>query len=162
MNFGAFFIVLFVEEKYNFKEFEDWSGFGYKIPLLGIMMTLNMIALTGLPPTSGFIAKFYIFSDLISSKQFYWLAIVGAVNAVVSLYYYFKLVKYMYLIEPKDDTKLSSNFNLNFIIVLFSIQSIAFYIYWNPLIEIIKQGLLNLSFILEATIPITPTWKLLS
>ena len=104
MNLGAFFIVIFAEEKYGFKKFDDWNGFGYKVPILGFMMTLNMIALTGLPPTSGFVAKFYIFSDLIASKSFYWLAIVGAINAVVSLYYYFKLLKHMYLNDSNNDS----------------------------------------------------------
>ena len=139
MNLGAFFIVVFAEDKYGFKEFSDWDGFGYKNSMLAAMMTLNMIALTGLPPTSGFIAKFYIFSDLIASKSFYWLAIIGAINAVVSLYYYFKLLKHMYLNEPTNNIEMKSSFNLNFIVVLLSIQSLGFYFYWNPLIEIIKK-----------------------
>ena len=140
MNLGAFFIVVFAEEKYGFKRFDDWNGFGYKSPILGFMMTLNMVALTGLPPTSGFIAKFYIFSDLIASKSFYWLAIVGAINAVVSLYYYFKLLKHMYLNDSSNDNSiLESNSSLNFIVAIFSLQSIVFYIYWNPLIEIINK-----------------------
>jgi len=139
MNLGAFFIVVFAEERYGFKNFNDWNGFGYKVPVLASMMTLNMVALTGLPPTSGFIAKFYIFSDLIGSKEFYWLAIIGAINAVVSLYYYFKLLKHMYLNEPDNDKILESEFGLNFIVVLFSIQSLVFYFYWNPLIEILSK-----------------------
>ena len=139
MNLGAFFIVVFAEERYGFKNFNDWNGFGYKVPVLGSMMTLNMVALTGLPPTSGFIAKFYIFSELIGSKEFYWLAIIGAINAVVSLYYYFKLLKHMYLNEPNNDIEMKSTFNLNFIVVVLSIQTLVFYFYWNPLIEIIKK-----------------------
>ena len=139
MNLGAFFIVVFAEEKYGFKEFSDWDGFGYKNSILAAMMALNMVALTGLPPTSGFIAKFYIFSDLISSKSFYWLAIIGAINAVVSLYYYFKLLKHMYLNEPNNDIEMKSGFDLNFIVVVLSIQTLVFYFYWNPLVELIKK-----------------------
>ena len=139
MNLGAFFIVIFAEERYGFKKFDDWNGFGYRVPVLAAMMALNMIALTGLPPTSGFIAKFYIFSDLIASKEYYWLAIVGAINAVVSLYYYFKLLKHMYLNEPDNSANLESEFSFNFIVILFSIQSLVFYAYWGPLIEIINK-----------------------
>ena len=139
MNFGAFFLVIFIENKLGYKNFKEWNGLGLRMPFWGAMMAINMIALTGLPPTSGFIAKFYIFSDLIASKQFFWLVIIGVLNAVISLYYYFKLLKHMYLNESKNDEIANPGKTLGFIIVLFSLQSLIFYFYWNPLVDLLKN-----------------------
>ncbi len=139
MNSGAFFLVIFVENKLRYTDFKDWDGFGLRMPFWGAMMAINMIALTGLPPTSGFIAKFYIFSDLIYSKQFFGLAIIGIINAVISLYYYFKLLKHMYLNKSINDEVAYPGRALGFMIVLFSMQTLLFYFYWNPLIDLLKS-----------------------
>ena len=139
MNLGAFFLVIFIENKLKYTDFKHWDGLGLRMPFWGAMMAINMIALTGLPPTSGFIAKFYIFSDLISSKQFFGLAIIGILNAVISLYYYFKLLKHMYLNKSINDDVVSPSKSLGALIVVFSIQSLIFYFYWNPLIDLLKN-----------------------
>ena len=71
------------------ENFDAFNGLGWKMPLLGISMTLFMVALTGLPPTSGFVGKFYIFAAVIEAgNQYYWLAFVGVINSVVSLYFF--------------------------------------------------------------------------
>ena len=138
MNLGAFFMVIYAENSLGYKTFDDWNEFGLKMPFWGAMMSINMISLTGLPPTSGFIAKFYIFSDLIASKEFFWLAIVGGLNAVISLYYYFKLLKHMYLLEGKKEDVKAPAMQLGLIIVIFSVQALLFYIYWNPISQFFK------------------------
>ena len=132
-------MVIYAEGKLKYKTFDDWNGFGLRMPFWGGMMAINMIALTGLPPTSGFIAKFYIFSDLLSSKEFFWLAIIGGINAVISLYYYFRLLKHMYLLKGDNEKTEKPDICLGFIIVLFSTQTLLFYLYWNPLIELLNK-----------------------
>ena len=138
MNLGAFFMVIYAESSLGYKTFDDWNGFGLKVPFWGAMMSLNLIALTGLPPTSGFIAKFYIFSDLISSKEFFWLAIIGGINAVISLYYYFRLLKHMYFLKESDKKIKKPSILLGLVIGLFSVQTLLFYFYWNPLVELFR------------------------
>ena len=102
MNLGAFFVVMYVQDKFDGENFDAFNGLGWKMPLLGISMTLFMVALTGLPPTSGFVGKFYIFAAVIEAgNQYYWLAFVGVINSVVSLYYYIKVVRHMYF-EGKE------------------------------------------------------------
>ena len=123
----------------KYKNFEDWNGLGLRMPFWGAMMAINMIALTGLPPTSGFIAKFYIFSDLIASKQFFGLVIIGVINAVISLYYYFRLLKHMYFNKSDNNEIATPEKSLGFIIIAFSIQSLIFYFYWNPLVDLLKN-----------------------
>ena len=142
MNLGAFSMVIYAENSLGYKVFDDWDGFGLKMPFWGAMMSINMIALTGLPPTSGFIAKFYIFSDLIGSKEFFWLAIIGGINAVISLYYYFRLLKHMYLLKGSDKKIKPPSLLIGFFIVFLSIQTFLFYFYWNSISGLFKGVIL--------------------
>ena len=98
MNLGAFFVVITVKNKTGGETFDDYKGLGWEMPLIGIVMTIFMVSLTGLPPSAGFIGKFYIFACLIKGgSQFYWLVVVGGINSVISLYYFFRVVKVMFL-----------------------------------------------------------------
>ena len=60
MNLGAFFVVITVKNKTGGETFDDYRGLGWEMPFIGVVMTLFMLSLTGLPPTAGFIGKFYI------------------------------------------------------------------------------------------------------
>ena len=59
-------------------------------------MLLFMLSLGGIPPTAGFMGKFWLFSAAIEAK-YYWLAVIGVLNSAVSLYYYVRIVVFMYL-----------------------------------------------------------------
>lgn len=97
MNLGAFFVAIHVKNAFDTEEIEEYKMLGYKAPLLGVIMTIFMFSLTGLPPTGGFVAKFYIFRSLIEyGDMYFWLAIIGLINGVISLYYYMRVVKAMY------------------------------------------------------------------
>ncbi len=97
MNLGAFFTVIAVKNITGGETFADFKGIGWKMPLVGFVMTVFMFSLTGLPPTAGFIGKFYLFAALIEGgTQFYWIAFIGVFNSVISLYYYMRIVKVMY------------------------------------------------------------------
>jgi NADH-quinone oxidoreductase subunit N len=98
MNLGAFFVVITVKNKTGGETFDDYKGLGWEMPLIGVAMTIFMVSLTGLPPSAGFVGKFYIFASLIKGgNQFYWLVVAGGINSVVSLYYYFRVVMLMLL-----------------------------------------------------------------
>jgi NADH-quinone oxidoreductase subunit N len=133
MNLSAFFMVIHVENNFKAKNIEQWGGIGYKSPVLAIFMVLSLVSLAGLPPTSGFVGKVYLFRTLFATKQFYWLGIVGILNSVISLYYYFKIVKSMYFDESEIKEKENTPFPLYLMIIIFSSQNILFYIYWEPL-----------------------------
>ena len=98
-------------------------------------MVISLVSLAGLPPTSGFIGKVYLFRSLFYDKEFFWLAIIGILNSVVSLYYYFRIVKAMYFVKAENDDKISAHPIVHWSIILFSSQNILFYIYWSPLYE---------------------------
>jgi NADH-quinone oxidoreductase subunit N len=100
MNIGAFAIITVLggrgEERVHVA---DYRGLGYTHPLAAIAMSLFLFSLAGIPPTGGFMGKFYIFSAAV--KQGYiGLAIIGVLNSVVSVYYYLRVTVAMYMQDP--------------------------------------------------------------
>jgi NADH-quinone oxidoreductase subunit N len=101
MNLGAFFVVMLVANKTGSEDISAYKGLGYRSPFLGFAMAVFMISLTGIPLTGGFIGKFYLFAALLVDSKWIWLAVVGVLNSVVSLYYYARILRYMYLRGPE-------------------------------------------------------------
>ena len=96
MNLGAFGIVMLIANKIGSEDIEDYKGLGARMPFMAVALAFFLISLTGLPPTAGFIGKLYLFAALIN-HDWVWLAIVGALNSVVSLYYYVRVLRNMFL-----------------------------------------------------------------
>ena len=142
MNRGAFFIVILVKNKTGGETFDDYKGLGWEMPTVGICMTIFMVSLTGLPPTAGFIGKFYIFASLIKGGgSFYWLVFAGAINSVISLYYYLKVVKVMFLDGDRKDVVLHPEFPMFAMLMITVIPSIILGIYWSPLAAWVRSSL---------------------
>ena len=96
-------------------------------------MVLSLASLAGLPPTSGFVGKVYILRNLFADQQFIWLGVVAIINTVISLYYYFKIVKAMYFMENDNLKTKPCNPILYWSMIIFSSQNLFFYIYWSSL-----------------------------
>jgi NADH-quinone oxidoreductase subunit N len=104
MNLGGFFAVQKISEQIGSEEIEDFRGLGPRIPIVGVFFSVFMVSLVGLPPTAGFIGKLFLFSALINSGDTYlWLAVIAVLNSVVSLYYYVRVLKVMYLEKPQEE-----------------------------------------------------------
>ena len=142
MNLGAFFVVIYVKDQIGGEDYNSFDGLGWKMPYVAIPMTLFMVALTGLPPTAGFVGKFYIFAAVIESgSRFYWLAFVGVINSVISLYNYIRVVRHMYLLGERNDEFInpSSKLVLSLLVVL-AIPSFVFGWYFSPIAEWISRS----------------------
>ena len=100
---------------------------------LSIFYGSFIASLAGLPPTSGFVGKVYILRNLFADQQFIWLGVVAIINTVISLYYYFKIVKAMYFMDNDDLENKSCDPILYWSIIIFSSQNLIFYIYWSSL-----------------------------
>jgi len=143
MNLGAFFTVIVVKNKTGGETFTDFKGIGWKMPIVGLVMTVFMFSLTGLPPTAGFIGKFYLFAALIEGgTQFYWLAFVGVINSVISLYYYMRVVKVLYFDGEPQKTLVNPIFPVTLILVILAMLIIFFGIYWTPLADWVRNSLI--------------------
>jgi NADH-quinone oxidoreductase subunit N len=103
MNLGAFAVLVLAGKKGEDNlTLEGFSGFGYKRPFLGVAMAIFLFSLMGIPPTAGFAGKFYIFAGAVKAG-YIWLAVIGVLNSAVSLYYYLRVMVYMYFKEPTED-----------------------------------------------------------
>jgi NADH-quinone oxidoreductase subunit N len=99
MNIGAFGILSLLErEEEKNLTFDDYVGLGSKRPFLAALMAIFMFSLAGIPPFAGFFGKYYVFVAAINSNLT-WLAILGVLMSVVSVYYYLRLVVVMYFHE---------------------------------------------------------------
>ncbi len=102
MQVGAFGVVAIIEkDEGKFLDIKDYVGLGHRKPLVGVLMSIFMFALTGFPPFAGFIGKYYLFASAVQSKMT-WLAVAGVLATLVSVYYYLGVVMNMYLKEPAE------------------------------------------------------------
>ena len=142
MNLGAFFVVITIKNNTGGETFDDYRGLGWEMPLIGVAMTIFMVSLTGLPPSAGFVGKFYIFASLIKAgEEFYWLVIAGGINSVISLYYYFRVVKVMYFEGKSNEIITHPPTVMSTMLLLTAVPSVLFGIYWKPIIIWIHNSL---------------------
>jgi NADH-quinone oxidoreductase subunit N len=118
---------------------------GYSLPLLGTALGIFLVSLTGLPPTAGFIGKLYIFIALVDANMI-TVAIIALLNTVVSLYYYIRVLKAMFL--DRTDRQVYINLSpLNYIVLLLLITPVLILgVYFSPLINLAKQSVQLLGF----------------
>jgi NADH-quinone oxidoreductase subunit N len=129
MNLGAFAVVLFFEGVTGSDKIENLRGLGPKYPLISIAMVALLVSLTGLPPTVGFYGKYLLFVEGVNAELI-WLVMVAALNSVVSLFYYFRIAKALFLESSEDESPAAlSNPAFTGLIVLLSAGSIYFFVH---------------------------------
>src|SRR5881296_993468 len=103
MNLGAFWVVMLVANATGREDLDGYRGLAWRggaLPALALGVFL--FSLAGLPPFAGFLGKFFVFAAGVESRL-YALVVLGLLNSVVSLYYYARVVKVMFLDEPRAD-----------------------------------------------------------
>ncbi|HEY7751789.1 MAG TPA: NADH-quinone oxidoreductase subunit N [Ignavibacteriaceae bacterium] len=142
MNLGAFFVVMLIADKIGSEDMDDYKGKGSSVAFLGIALAIFLLALAGLPPTGGFIAKLYIFIALIDAGMIA-VAIIALLNTVVAYYYYVRVLKNLYLV--KIDNQESSSIRVSFgniiIILILLIPVMVFGIYFTPLVNLAQSSI---------------------
>ncbi|MCU0860619.1 MAG: NADH-quinone oxidoreductase subunit N, partial [Thermoplasmata archaeon] len=103
MKSGAFMVVAGMGAAAVGERLDDFKGLGRRSPFLAIAMTLFLLSLAGIPPLAGFASKFVLFSSAVygsidpGPEWLIWLAVAGVLNSALSLYYYARVIKYMYM-----------------------------------------------------------------
>ncbi|HKI01279.1 MAG TPA: NADH-quinone oxidoreductase subunit N [Thermoanaerobaculia bacterium] len=145
VTLGAFGTVILLERReYAGETAADYSGLSRRSPFLAAMMLLFMIALTGIPPTGGFVGKFYLFAAAVQAG-WTWVAVVGVLTSAVSLYYYFRIVLYMYLRDSDQTTPIPLHAPaLVIAIAICAIATLATGIVPGPFIDLAKRSMLPL------------------
>ncbi len=102
MNIGAFGVVsLLMKNQNDPHTLDDIAGLGFRRKFFGFALAMCMFSLAGLPPTAGFISKFYIFKTAIESGHT-TVALLGILASIISVYYYLRVVYYLYMKEPTE------------------------------------------------------------
>ncbi len=110
INIGAFGSLALLKDGDNdYVDYNHLRGLGYKYPLFGILLSVFMFSLAGIPATIGFVGKFYIFKSLIVKEQ-YILALIGILGSLISVYYYLKVVVVMYMKENPEERDFKFSF----------------------------------------------------
>lgn len=144
MNVGAFWVAGKVRDTMGGDDLIHFKGLIQRRPLYAISMTIFLFSLTGLPPFAGFIGKYLLFSATLG-REMYGIAIIAAINSVISLYYYVKIAKAMILEAPQlpfpeGKTPFESKSSMVFIVML-AVPNILLGIYWEPLMNLIQKML---------------------
>ncbi len=141
MNLGAFLVVVLVANATGKEEIEGYRGLAWRgsaVP--AVAMAIFMFSLTGLPPLAGFVGKFFLFAAVIK-QQLYFLALVAVANSVISLYYYARVVKVMFLDFPEpSDGRVEVNASAAALLGLLSAMTLVFGVYWGPLFAFTSQS----------------------
>jgi NADH-quinone oxidoreductase subunit N len=154
MNLGVWAVLMLLRRKDIAGEsIEDFDGLFFKKPVVAILMLIFLLSLAGIPPLGGFIAKYLIFSAVIkaalnpaqaNSTLLVWLAIVGAANAVIALYYYLRIVVAMFIRKEFVPAKLSFSTGLILTLVITGALTILMGLYPEPFIQLARTASLPL------------------
>jgi NADH-quinone oxidoreductase subunit N len=139
MNLGAFFVVIMVAKTAGGEDISFYRGLGWRSSVLGVSMAVFLVSLTGIPPSAGFIGKLYIFAAVIQEK-YYWLAVVGILNSVVSLYYYARVLKAMFLSPVEDAPPISVPLGSRILLIVLVVPILLFGVYWSPLWDLVAKS----------------------
>lgn len=120
---------------------DDMRGLMFKNPAGALLMLIFLLSLTGIPPTAGFIAKYFIFLSLIQT-QHYLLAVFAALYVVVALYYYFRIVVMMFMSDAREPGKMTLAPGLVATLAIALVLTLAPGIYPEPLIRFAQFSIL--------------------
>ena len=139
MNLGAFFVVILVANELGSETIDGYRNLKSRAPFVAVAMAIFLFSLTGLPPFAGFFGKWLLFSAVIK-QELYWLAVIGLLNSVVSLYYYARIVKAMFL-ESSDETETISFSRGNLALLIVFVVPTLVIGFWNTVYEVSRVSL---------------------
>jgi NADH-quinone oxidoreductase subunit N len=118
MNLGAFGVVILYGRKGEENiQIADYSGMASRYPLLAAAMAVFMFSLAGIPPTAGFVGKFYIFSAAVKAG-YVGLAVIGVLNSALSVYFYLRVTVMMYMRSPEKEPAGTLDFSAGMVLAL--------------------------------------------
>jgi len=143
MTLGAFLVLVGLRRKDLLGEdMEDLAGLMHKSPGYAVLMLIFMASLAGIPPTAGFIGKYYIFLSILETGH-YVLAVIAALYVAVAIYYYFRVVRSMFVSEAADTGAMSTTFGLRVALALTGLLTLGIGVYPEPFLEFAQISLIR-------------------
>ena len=133
-NLGAFIAVIAISNKIASDQIADYAGVAKRSPWLAGGLAVCLISLTGIPPTAGFWGKFWVFNAAVQA-DLVWLALIGVLNSVISVYYYVGVVLRMYTQEPASEEAFAPSPYLGFALAAAVVGLFAVGVYPEPLLD---------------------------
>jgi NADH-quinone oxidoreductase subunit N len=143
MNLGAFLVVVALRRQQIIGEdLDDIAGLAHRHPGYAFLMLIFLLSLAGIPPTAGFLGKYYIFLALIQTHH-YGLAVVATLYVAVAIYYYFKIVRSMFIREETEKAPLATSFGLRVALGVTGVLTLLIGIYPEPFLRLAQNSLLR-------------------
>jgi NADH-quinone oxidoreductase subunit N len=138
-NLGAFAAVIAFSNQSGSDEIEDYAGLSKRAPSMALVLIICLFSLAGIPGTAGFLGKLLVFSAAIE-EGLVWLAVVGVLNSVISLGYYWKIIRAMYLAPARTDATVEITPALAAVLVACGVGVVAAFVLAHPLISLIENS----------------------
>ena len=143
MNLGAFLVIVALRRQNIIGEdLDDIAGLMHKSPAYAVLMLIFLLSLAGIPPTAGFLGKYYIFLSLIQTGH-YVLAVVATLYVAVAIYYYFKIVRSMFTREATEKEPLATSVGLRLALAASGLMTLGVGIYPEPFLRLAQTSLLR-------------------
>ncbi len=143
MNLGAFLVVVALRRANIIGEqLDDIAGLMHKSPGYAVLMLIFLLSLAGIPPTAGFLGKYYIFLSLIQTGH-YALAVVATLYVAVAIYYYFKIVRSMFLGEDTEKAPMATSAGLRLALGVSGFLTLAIGIYPEPFLRLALSSVIR-------------------
>ncbi len=140
MNMGAFGIIIWLQHNGGTDSLDSFRGLSSWAAGPAALMMLFMLSLTGIPPTLGFLGKYYVFISAINSGL-WWLAVIGALNSAIAAFYYLRVIWYMYFEEPRTERVQRSSPTLVWTLVGAALAVLIFFALSWPIIDAARTSL---------------------
>lgn len=143
MNMGAFAIVIMLRrEGFQGENLEDYMGLSKSHPLASVLMLIFMFSLAGIPPTAGFIGKFYVFMEVINAG-YTPLAIIAVAFSAISAFFYLRIVMYMYMRDPKEEVTLTNSPSMSIALAITAMMVLIFGVFPSFLLNLVRYSILG-------------------
>lgn len=145
MNLGAFGMVIHLRKGgLEGEEIADFAGLAKRNRLAAFTMLIFMFSLAGIPPTAGFVGKFYVFMAAVEA-DLVWLAVAGVIGTAISAYFYLKVVMVMYMKEPTGEVALSTTGATVLALTVAAVVVLALGVFPGPVLEFTQQAVLRIA-----------------
>ena len=145
MNIGAFAALIGLSKTgTEYLELDDFAGIGFRYPWIGGTMSIFLLSLAGFPPTAGFLGKFYVFSAAVRAGLVP-LVVIGVLASLVSVFYYLRIVVYMYMREPGREVDIEIENPALFLVLFLCLYGVLqLGIFPGNILIVIKQAISSL------------------
>ncbi|MFZ5631640.1 MAG: NADH-quinone oxidoreductase subunit N [Bacillota bacterium] len=135
---GAFTVASHFYNVTGSDEIRDYAGLAQRSPLMAAVMVVAMLSMAGIPPLAGFVGKFYLFMTIVDN--YLWLAFIGLIMSMVSVYYYLRVALVMYRDEPKDSAPITISAPVSVTLLVAMLVTLFLGIYPGPVSEVVNMA----------------------